>query len=61
MVGLDARIRRWKLKKSQFEISVETGIPNYVISKFENDRATLTPEQLERLKTALHLNEGDAA
>ena len=40
-------------QKSQFELSLETLIPSYRLSKLENGQAKPTPEELQKLADAL--------
>jgi len=47
------KIFRMIRRKSQFEISLETGIPSYRISSIENGRVEATPRELERIAEAL--------
>ncbi len=39
--------------KSQFELSLETQIPSYRLSRLENGQAEPTPEELQKLADAL--------
>ena len=47
------KIFRMIREKSQFEVSLETGIPSYRISSIENGRVTPTPDELAKLAEAL--------
>ena len=48
-----AKVIRLFRRKSQFEISLLTGIPNYRLSLLENGKAEPTHEELEKLANAL--------
>ena len=39
--------------KSQFQLSLEAEIPSYRLSRLENGKVAPTPDELERLATAL--------
>ncbi|MCH7803561.1 MAG: helix-turn-helix transcriptional regulator [Acidobacteria bacterium] len=39
--------------KSQFQLSLEAKIPSYRLSRLENGKVQPTPDELERLATAL--------
>ncbi len=49
----DLRLERLHRRLSQFEISLITRIHPRKISAFENGRGGLTPEQTDRLRSAL--------
>lgn len=40
-------------QQSQFELSLETQIPSYRLSRLENGQAEPTPEELQKLTDAL--------
>ena len=50
---ITTKVFRMIRKKSQFDVSLETGIPSYRISSIENGRVTPTPDELSKLAEAL--------
>jgi transcriptional regulator with XRE-family HTH domain len=48
-----AKLIRQLRGKSQFEVSLLTGIPNYRLSRIETGKGNPTPEELAKLATAL--------
>jgi hypothetical protein len=57
MEGIDLKIARIRQGRRQLEIAKSTGIHATRLSKIENGWEQARPDELERLRIALNLNE----
>ena len=53
MSGFDFKVERLRRELSQWEVARLSDVPPYKISAFEQGRATLHPQEMERLLKAL--------
>ena len=53
MINLKLRLARISAQKSQFDLSVESGISQSLISGFERKHILASPEQAEKLAQVL--------
>jgi len=51
--GLELKLARVRVEMSQFELSMESGVPNYNLSKYEAGKYALSREDLDRVWAAI--------